>query len=172
MKAIVNTGPGRLEWLDRPTPPPGNGQVRIRVCACAVCATDLAMIAGWERTGFPAVPGHEWSGVVDAVGPGADGALAGRACVAENVQADGGEVGFEHPGGYGQYLLTDAANVHPLPGDFPLPKGLGEADHPAPDSQQQVVLHRFTCSFQRCIPGLSSYHVLLGSPNGFALGAA
>ena len=43
----------------------------------------------------------------------------GQPCVAENVLADGGEVGFEHPGGYGQYLLTEARNVHPLPEDFP-----------------------------------------------------
>jgi len=29
-------------------------------------------------------------------------------------------VGFEHPGGYGQFLLTEARNVHVLPVDFPL----------------------------------------------------
>jgi L-iditol 2-dehydrogenase len=40
--------------------------------------------------------------------------------VAENVLSDGGEVGFEHPGGYGEYLLTEATNLHPLPKDFSL----------------------------------------------------
>ena len=119
MKAIVNTAPGRLEWQDHPTPQPGEGQVRIRTAACGVCATDLEMIAGWDRTGFPAIPGHEWAGVVDAAAPGGDERLIGRACVAENVLADGGEVGFEHPGGYAHYLLTEAANVHPLPEGFP-----------------------------------------------------
>ncbi len=44
--------------------------------------------------------------------------LLARRCVAENVLADGGEVGFEHPGGYGEFLLTEAANVQPLPDDF------------------------------------------------------
>jgi threonine dehydrogenase-like Zn-dependent dehydrogenase len=39
--------------------------------------------------------------------------------VAENVLADGGEVGFEHPGGYGQYLLTESRNLHLLPDDLP-----------------------------------------------------
>ncbi|MCL5996509.1 MAG: zinc-binding dehydrogenase [Chloroflexi bacterium] len=120
MKSIVNTGPHRLEWLDYPLPQPGAGQVRIRTGACGICATDLEMIAGWDRTGFPATPGHEWAGTVDAVGPGVDPALLGCRCVAENVWADGGEVGFEHPGGYGQYLLTEAANVQRLPADFPL----------------------------------------------------
>jgi L-iditol 2-dehydrogenase len=120
MKALVNTAPGKLEWKDWPKPEPGPGQVRIRVAACGICGTDLLMISGWRRTGFPAIPGHEWSGVVDAVGPGADKALAGRPCVAENVWADGGEVGFEHPGGYGEYLVTEARNLHVLPADFPL----------------------------------------------------
>ncbi len=99
-------------------PEPGPGQARIRTAACGICATDLEMIAGWNRTGFPAIPGHEWSGVVDAVGPAADAALVGRLCVAENVLSDGGEVGFEHPGGYGQYLLTEAKNLYPLPENF------------------------------------------------------
>jgi threonine dehydrogenase-like Zn-dependent dehydrogenase len=120
MKAIVNTGPGQLAWQDWSLPQPGAGQVRIRTGACAMCATDLQMIAGWERTGFPSIPGHEWSGTVDAVGAGADPGLAGRRCVAENVLADGGEVGFEHPGGYAAYLLTEARNVQLLPPDFPL----------------------------------------------------
>ena len=120
MKAIVNTGPNTLELLDRPMPEPGRGQVRIRTAACAICATDILMIAGWDRTPFGHVPGHEWSGIVDAVGPGGDTKLVGRKCVAENVLSDGKEVGFEHPGGYGQYFLTDAANVRTLPDGFDL----------------------------------------------------
>jgi threonine dehydrogenase-like Zn-dependent dehydrogenase len=120
MKAIVNTGPGCVEWQDVPTPEPAKGCVRIKVAACGICATDFEMIDGWERTGYPAIPGHEWSGVVDAVGEGVDAALVGQPCVAENVWADGGEVGFEHPGGYAEYLLTEARNVQPLPAEFPL----------------------------------------------------
>jgi threonine dehydrogenase-like Zn-dependent dehydrogenase len=121
MKAIINTGPNRLEWLDLPLPQPAAGQARIRTGACAICATDLLMIAGWERTGFPAVPGHEWSGTVDAVGPGVDENLVGRRCVAENVLPGGDEVGFERPGGYGEFFLTQAASILPLPQSFALP---------------------------------------------------
>ncbi len=123
MRALVNTGPGRLELLDWPTPLPGLGQVRIRTVACGICSTDLHMIAGWPRTGFPAIPGHEWSGMIDAVGEGVDPGLLGKPCVAENVLADGGEVGFEHPGGYAEYLLTEARNLYILPPDFPLEMG-------------------------------------------------
>jgi 2-desacetyl-2-hydroxyethyl bacteriochlorophyllide A dehydrogenase len=118
MKAIVNTAPNRLEFQQLPLPQPGAGQVRIRTAACGICATDILMIAGWERTPFPAIPGHEWSGTVDAIGEGVDESLVGRRCVAENVLPSGGEVGFEYPGGYSQYFITEATNLYPLPDDF------------------------------------------------------
>ena len=120
MKAIVNSAPGELTWQDWPLPQPGPGQARIRTGACAICATDLHMIAGWNRTGYPAIPGHEWAGTVDAVGAGVDPGLVGRRCVAENVLSDGGEVGFEHPGGYGEYLVTEAHRIQVLPPGYPL----------------------------------------------------
>jgi threonine dehydrogenase-like Zn-dependent dehydrogenase len=44
--------------------------------------------------------------------------------VAENILADGGEVGFEHPGGYGACFLTLSRNLHLLPDDFPLRRGV------------------------------------------------
>ena len=120
MKAIVNIAPNRLELQNLPLPVPGRGQVRIRTGACGICATDMLMIAGWARTPFPSIPGHEWSGTVDALGEGVSTTLAGRRCVAENALSTGGEVGFEYPGGYGEYFITEAANIYPLPDDFPL----------------------------------------------------
>ncbi len=84
MNAIVNTAPGRLEWKEWPTPEPGPSQVRVRTVACGICATDLEMIAGWKRTGVPSIPGHEWSGVVEAVGPGVGTEWLGRAVVGDN----------------------------------------------------------------------------------------
>jgi L-gulonate 5-dehydrogenase len=118
MRALVNTGPSKLELLDWPTPTPGPGQVRIQTLVCGICSTDLQMIAGWQRTGYPSIPGHEWSGIIDAVGDGVDPRLVGERCVAENVLADGGEVGFEHPGGYAEYLVTEARNLRLLPPEF------------------------------------------------------
>ena len=120
MKAIVNTAPGTLEWRDLPLPQPGRGEARIRVASCGICATDLEMIAGWERTGVPAVPGHEWAGTVDAVGEDVDASLIGTACVAENIRRDGGEVGFEHDGGYAEFLVVEADCVHRLPYSMPM----------------------------------------------------
>ncbi len=120
MKAIVNTGPNQLEFMELARPEPGPGQVRIRTGACGICATDLHMIAGWERTGFPSIPGHEWAGTVEALGEGVEQSLLGRRCTGENVLSGGGEVGFEYPGGYGEYFVTEAPNIYPLPSDFPL----------------------------------------------------
>lgn len=124
MKALVNNAPGHLELLEVPLPEPGPGKVRIRTYACGICATDLDMIAGWDRTLFPSIPGHEWVGHVDAVGKWVDESLIGQPCVAENVLSDGGEVGFEHPGGYGEYLLTEADKLQVLPQEFPLHQGV------------------------------------------------
>lgn len=119
MRAIVNTGVGRLDIKELPKPEPGPGEVLIKTIACGICATDILMIEGRERTGFPTIPGHEWSGVVIGAGDTAGERFLGRRCVASNIRADGGEVGFEHPGGYGEYFITDAANVHQLPIHFP-----------------------------------------------------
>ncbi len=120
MKALVNTAPGALELREVPAPEPGPGQVRVRVSACGICASDFEMIDGCPRAKFPEILGHEWSGQVEKCGPGVDASLLGRLCVAENVLPDGGEVGFEHPGGYGEMLVTEAANIHVLPDGFPM----------------------------------------------------
>jgi D-arabinose 1-dehydrogenase-like Zn-dependent alcohol dehydrogenase len=93
MKAIVNTSANRLEMLEYPLPQPGRGQVRVHTGACGICATDMEMIAGWERTQFPVICGHEWAGIVDKAGEGVDESLIWHKCVAENVLTDGGEVG-------------------------------------------------------------------------------
>jgi threonine dehydrogenase-like Zn-dependent dehydrogenase len=111
MRALVNTRPNRLELRELPTPRPGSGEVLIRTGAVGICATDLQMLAGWDRTGYPAIPGHEWAGQVEAVGPDVDPRLVGLRCVGENILAPGIEVGFERPGGYAEFFLTQAARL-------------------------------------------------------------
>lgn len=49
---------------------PGPGEVRVRIAACGICASDLHVWRTGEGIGFPAVLGHEASGVVEATGPG------------------------------------------------------------------------------------------------------
>jgi D-arabinose 1-dehydrogenase-like Zn-dependent alcohol dehydrogenase len=62
-----------LEPAEKPVPEPGPGEVRVRVQACGVCGSDLFLQKGGFGRPLPIVPGHEASGVVDAVGPGVDG---------------------------------------------------------------------------------------------------
>ena len=61
-----------LRLVERPLPEPGPGQVRVRVQACGVCGSDLFLQKGGFGVPLPVVPGHEASGVVDALGPGVD----------------------------------------------------------------------------------------------------
>ena len=56
MRAIVNTGPGQLEWLELPTPEPGPGQALMRTATCGICASDLLMIAGVGAHRLPRDP--------------------------------------------------------------------------------------------------------------------
>jgi Zn-dependent alcohol dehydrogenase len=56
---------------------PGPGEVRVRIAACGICASDLHVWRTGEGIGFPAVLGHEASGVIEAVGPGVTEAAAG-----------------------------------------------------------------------------------------------
>jgi NADPH:quinone reductase len=76
MKAIVITRPGGpevLELQERPAPEPGLGQIRVRVRTSALNRADLHQRMGNYPAppGSPAdIPGMEYAGEVDAVGPG------------------------------------------------------------------------------------------------------
>lgn len=60
-----------FELMERPMPEPGARQVRIKVEACGICYSDSYVVAGTlPGVHFPAVPGHEIAGRIDAVGPG------------------------------------------------------------------------------------------------------
>jgi S-(hydroxymethyl)glutathione dehydrogenase/alcohol dehydrogenase len=49
-------------------PPPGPGDVRVRLMASGVCHSDLHVMQGdWEQP-LPIVPGHEGAGIVESVG--------------------------------------------------------------------------------------------------------
>jgi NADPH:quinone reductase len=76
MRAVVIRSPGGpevLELRDLPDPDPPFGHVRIRVHAVGVNRADLLQRAGFYPApkGVPAdIPGLEYAGEIDAVGPG------------------------------------------------------------------------------------------------------
>ncbi|MGW6242611.1 alcohol dehydrogenase catalytic domain-containing protein [Streptomyces roseolus] len=70
--------------MERPCPEPGRGEVLVRVAAAGIRLSDREVCEGRRAPGYvrrPVVPGDEWSGTVEAVGPGVDPALLGRPCV-------------------------------------------------------------------------------------------
>ena len=72
MLAAVLHDYNRLVLEDVPIPEPKLGQVLVRIVSCGICATDYKAIVGIRRNvTFPFIPGHEPSGVVARVGPGA-----------------------------------------------------------------------------------------------------
>lgn len=74
MKAMVLERPGTpLVLKTLADAPPGPGEIRMRVEACAVCRTDLHVIDGeLDHPKLPLVPGHEIVGIVESVGGDVD----------------------------------------------------------------------------------------------------
>jgi L-iditol 2-dehydrogenase len=52
-----------------PAPSPQAGEVLVRVGACGVCGSDIPRVFLKGTYRFPTVPGHEFAGVVEALGP-------------------------------------------------------------------------------------------------------
>ena len=68
MKVVQVAKPNApLELVERATPEPAAGQVRIKVQACGVCHSDMFTVTGgFPGIQFPRVPGHEIVGLIDA----------------------------------------------------------------------------------------------------------
>jgi propanol-preferring alcohol dehydrogenase len=74
MKAMVlEATKTRLRETSLPTPKLGEGQILVKVCACAVCRTDLQVADGEvPNPKLPLIPGHEVVGRVAEVGKNAE----------------------------------------------------------------------------------------------------
>ncbi|BAU33396.1 zinc-dependent alcohol dehydrogenase family protein [Microcella alkaliphila] len=137
MKAVRLHGPGDLRLDDVPVPFPGHGEVRIAVWRSGICGTDLHIAKGtFPAPNLPLTLGHEFSGVVDAVGPGVDGIHEGAQVVADiNVSCGHcyyctrgqklfcpavAQLGVHRAGGLAEYVLAPATNIHVLPNGIDL----------------------------------------------------
>ncbi|HYC00196.1 MAG TPA: alcohol dehydrogenase catalytic domain-containing protein [Candidatus Limnocylindrales bacterium] len=130
--------PHRVNVVETSGLQPSENQVRVRVKRCGICGSDLHV---FRRNGeVPTVcPGHEMSGIVDAVGPGAGGAIReGDAVVVEPLQRCGqcarcrsGDYhlcsrlelfGVSQPGGMATHVLVPSYTLFALPSslDFEL----------------------------------------------------
>jgi propanol-preferring alcohol dehydrogenase len=129
---MVLERPGQpLVLVERPDPAPGEGQVLLRVRACAVCRTDLHVVDGeLPDIPLPIVPGHEIVGEVIASGPGADwkpgqrlgvpwlGHTCGHCgyCTSarENLCDEARFTGYQLDGGFADRVLADHRFCFPV----------------------------------------------------------
>ncbi|MEU8350422.1 MULTISPECIES: zinc-binding dehydrogenase [unclassified Streptomyces] len=139
-RQVVLDRPGAYRIADTEPAEPGPGEVRVRVFAAGICGSDRELYDGTrpaDYVRYPVVPGHEWSGTVEAVGDGVDPALAGRRTVGEGFRncqvcercrrgdtslCGGGydETGFTRPGAFADTLVLPARLLHPLGPDADL----------------------------------------------------
>jgi NDMA-dependent alcohol dehydrogenase len=90
MKAAVLLAPEEeLRVLDVELAPPGPREVRVRLAASGVCASDWHTITGAIPSPTPAVLGHEGAGVVEAVGEAVRSVVPGDHVVLSWVPACG-----------------------------------------------------------------------------------
>ncbi|MDE6518131.1 MAG: galactitol-1-phosphate 5-dehydrogenase [Acetatifactor sp.] len=78
MKAYALHGINDLHMEERAVPEPGPGQVLVQVKAAGICGSDIPRIFRTGTYSFPTVPGHEFSGVVAAVGDQVEPEWAGQ----------------------------------------------------------------------------------------------
>ncbi|MFI7007281.1 zinc-binding dehydrogenase [Streptomyces sp. NPDC050145] len=138
--AVVVEEPGRHRLVPHAPAAPGPGEARVRVHAVGVCGSDRELFRGnrpAEYVRYPVTPGHEWSGVVEAVGEGVPEALVERGAVGEGFRncqvcerchagdttlctAGYEETGFTRPGAMAATLTLPARLLHVLPDDADL----------------------------------------------------
>jgi len=86
MKALYYPAFDQLEIRDVPQPEPAADEVLIKVAACGLCGSELETFKNYSpRRQPPLVMGHEFCGVVAAVGAGGDEALIGRKFVSNSL---------------------------------------------------------------------------------------
>jgi 2-desacetyl-2-hydroxyethyl bacteriochlorophyllide A dehydrogenase len=68
MESVVIRKPKEIFVMEKEIPEPGPGEVLIQVMASGICGTDLHIYRGEYLGDYPVIPGHEFSGIVTAVG--------------------------------------------------------------------------------------------------------
>ncbi|MDB5613313.1 MAG: putative dehydrogenase [Devosia sp.] len=131
MRAVRLEAFGSLVMREVPTPSAGPGEILVRVLAAGICGSDRHMFKGEYPTGRPVTLGHEFCGLVDAVGEGVAGFVGGelvtvdpniacgacRAChegrpnLCDNLLA----IGVFRDGGFAELVAVPALQAHKLP---------------------------------------------------------
>lgn len=133
MKAAVFYGKNDLRIENIEKPQAQDGEVLIKVMACGICGTDVHIFHGDEGaapTPAGTVLGHEFAGVVEAIGNGVKGVSVGdRVCVDPNKlcnECDYCKSGIGHfcenmigigttvNGGFAEYCVVPQSQVYKI----------------------------------------------------------
>ncbi|MFB9950930.1 NADP-dependent oxidoreductase [Rhizobium puerariae] len=117
MKAIIATdeaaGTTGMTLAERPQPQAAINDVTVEVHASGFVPTELSWPSTWtDRIGqrrTPSIPGHEFAGVVTALGYGTTGLSLGQRAF--------GLTDWYRDGTLAEYVAVEARNLAPLPGD-------------------------------------------------------
>mgnify|MGYP000209308853 CR=1 FL=1 len=108
MRQAVMTQPGHIEFREAAAPVPGAGEILLRVKKIGVCGSDIHVWHGQHPfTPYPVVQGHEFSGVVEAVGEGVTAVRPGMKATAAPQQV----CGICNPCKRGDYNICDRLKV-------------------------------------------------------------
>jgi L-iditol 2-dehydrogenase len=134
MQAVMKVAPGvgNIELRDIPEPKAGPGQVVIKVQAAGICGTDIHIYKDEFKTRPPVVLGHEIAGEIVEMGTGVEGLKTGSKVTTETYFSTCGvcrycrsgninlclqrkSIGSALNGGFTNYVLVPAKNIHALP---------------------------------------------------------
>src|SRR3954467_12472619 len=127
MKAIVATeqaeGTAGMKLANRPEPQAATNDVVVQVHASGFTWDELTWPPPWtdrlDRDRTPSIPGHELAGVVTALGYGTRGLSVGQRVF--------GLTDWTRDGTLAEYVVIEARNLAPLPGDVDFTVGAGVA---------------------------------------------
>jgi 2-desacetyl-2-hydroxyethyl bacteriochlorophyllide A dehydrogenase len=134
MESIVINKPRDIVLTERDIPEPGPKEVLIKVMASGICGTDVHIYRGEYLGDYPVIPGHEFSGVVTAIGDQVKRFKVGdRVAVEPNIACDNCSeclnnrqnfclnwqaIGVTLPGGMEQYVTAPEKAVFSI-GELP-----------------------------------------------------
>jgi L-iditol 2-dehydrogenase len=120
MQALVRSN-GAVSVQNLPKPVVADGRtVVLRVTLAGLCRTDLYAAEGRIKVCEPLVLGHEFCGVVDAVGSDVESVRVGQRVAVNPLLCctnchHCAFIGIDHPGCFAEYVAVPERSVHLLP---------------------------------------------------------
>lgn len=121
MKALRKTqaGVGYVAVMEVPEPRIKDDEVLMKVWAAGVCGSDLLIEDDKHFYQAPVTLGHEYSGIVEAVGPRVAKVKPGDRIVSD-IETREGWLGVTRDGAYAPYMAIPEAQVYVYPENFSL----------------------------------------------------